>query len=390
MNGKILIVALFAAAAGGIFFYTQRSGGTSTPAANGPGATPAAAAEQTEITFLYSTEKKDWIESCAVAFKQVEPGIKVTLQGQGSLDAAQAVADGKATPTLWSPADSAVLALADSDYRTRTNTSLWMTGDDAPQPLVLTPLVWVAWDDRAEVLQKAGGGVVNWTAIHTAVSSPQGWPSAGGKAEWGFVKLGHTDPTRSNSGLQALMLMTLEFYGKRGGLEVGDILKPEYQAFVKAIEKGVSKFETSTGTFMTEMVLYGPSKYDIAVVYENLAIAQVGNAQGRWGNLRVYYPDRTVWSDHPIALFEAATPKQKDAARKWIAFLRSRPMQEQALKFGFRPSDASVPLKSADPNNPFNKLAANGIKVDLPPVAETPSGPVVRAILTMWSRIVAK
>ena len=30
-------------------------------------------------------------------------------------------------------------------------------------------------------------------------------------------------------------------------------------------------FETSTGTFMTEMVLYGPSKYDIAVVYEVLA-----------------------------------------------------------------------------------------------------------------------
>jgi ABC-type Fe3+ transport system substrate-binding protein len=386
MNGKIVIVVLFAAAAGGIFYFTQ---------ANRPGAavgtTPVAApSDQTEITFLYSTEKKDWVESCATAFKKAEPSIKLTIQGQGSLDAAQAVAEGKATPTLWSPADSSVLALADSDYRTRTNASLWDLGQDAPQPLVLTPLVWVAWDDRAQVLQKSGGGVVNWKAIHKAVASPQGWPAVGGKSDWGFVKLGHTDPTRSNSGLQALLLMTLEFYGKRGGLEVGDVLKPDYQAFVKETEKGVTRFETSTGTFMTEMVLYGPSKYDIAVVYENLAIAQVGNAQGRWGDLHVYYPDLTLWSDHPIALFSSATAKQKDAARKWIAFLRSRPMQEQALRFGFRPSDPSVPLKSADPNNPFNKLAANGIKIDLPPVAETPSGAVVRAILTMWSRTVAK
>ena len=384
MNGKIVIVVLFAAAAGGIFYVTQR-GGAATP-----GATPTSPSDQTEITFLYSTEKKEWIESCAAAFRQAEPGIKLTLQTQGSLDSAQAVADGKATPTLWSPADSSVLALADSDYRTRTNSSLWALGDDAPQALVLTPLVWVAWDDRAQVLQKSGGGVVNWKAIHKAVSSPQGWPSVGGKSEWGFVKLGHTDPTRSNSGVQALLLMTLEFYGKRGGLEVGDVLNADYQTFIKETEKGVTKFETSTGTFMTEMVLYGPSKYDIAVVYENLAIAQVENAQGRWGDLHVYYPDLTIWSDHPVALFQSASPDQKAAARRWLTFLRSRPMQEQALRLGFRPSDPSVPLKSADPANPFNKLAANGIKVELPPVAETPNGAVVRAVLTMWSRTVAR
>jgi ABC-type sulfate transport system substrate-binding protein len=186
--------------------------------------------------------------------------------------------------------------------------------------------------------------------------------------------------------------MTLEYYGKRRGLEVGDVLKPEYQTFVKETEKGVTRFETSTGTFMTEMVLYGPSKYDIAVVYENLAIAQVENARGRWGNLKIYYPALTVWSDHPIVLIDQpwVTPAQQAAARKWVDFLRARPQQELALRFGFRPSDPTVPLKSADPSNPFNRLAGNGVKVDLPPVADTPDGAVVRALLTMWSRLVAK
>src|SRR5262249_9638300 len=157
----------------------------------------------------------------------------------------------------------------------------------------------------------------------------------GGKPEWGFVKLGHTDPTRSNSGLQALLLATLEFYGKRSGLTVGDLLEPGYQTWVKELEKGVTRFETSTGTFMTDMVRFGPSKYDVAVVYENLAISQLANAQGRWGNLKVYYPALTLWSDHPAALLQGdwVTPEQKDAARRFLTYLRSRPVQERALSF---------------------------------------------------------
>jgi ABC-type sulfate transport system substrate-binding protein len=139
------------------------------------------------------------------------------------------------------------------------------------------------------------------------------------------------------------------------------------------------------------MVRFGPSKYDIAVVYENLAISQIANAQGRWGNLKVYYPALTLWSDHPAAVLQGdwVTPAQKGAALKWLAYLRSRPVQERALAFGFRPADPSVPLKTQDPANPFTRLAEHGIQVDVPPVAEVPEGPVVRNLLTMWSRVVA-
>src|SRR5438552_13198410 len=117
--------------------------------------------------------------------------------------------------------------------------------------------------------------------------------------------------------------MSMEFYGKNT-LDVGDLLKPDYQKFVTEIEKGVPKFETSTGTFMTDMIRFGPSKYDIAVVYENLAISQLENAQGRWGNLRVYYPETTVWSDHPAGVLAAewVTDAQRKAGRAYLAFLR--------------------------------------------------------------------
>ncbi len=398
MKPKLLIIAGFLAALGGVLYLSsQRRAGTSGPRgeesvqAVRPADVPRGV---TEVSFLYSTEKKEWVESAAAAFQKEHPEIKLTLTGRGSLDAAQAILDGQLKPTVWSPADTAVLRLLESDWATEPSRGRLFAadGDAAPHPLVITPLVFVVWEDRAQVLRKANEGrTVSWKAIHKAVASDQGWPAIGGKPEWGFVKLGHTDPTRSNSGLQALLLATLEYYNKRGGLVVGDLLDPKYQAWVKQLEKGVTHFETSTGTFMADMVRFGPSKYDIAVVYENLAISQLANAQDRWGTLKVYYPALTLWSDHPAAVLQGdwVTPAQKQAALKWLAYLRSRPVQERALAFGFRPADPSVPLKTQDPANPFTRLAEHGIHVDVPPVAEVPEGPVVRNLLTMWTRVVA-
>jgi hypothetical protein len=397
MNPRVLVVIGFLLAVGGVFYLSRRGSESGGTGSSGPGSTspskPVAPTQVTEITFLYSTEKKDWVEAAVAAFQQEHPSIKVNLVGRGSLEAAQAILEGRERPTVWSPADSAVLRMLESDWATERARGLLFAqdGEDAPQPLVITPLVFVVWEDRANVLLKANEGkAVSWRVIHRAVASDQGWPAIGGRPEWGFVKLGHTDPTRSNSGLQTLLLATLEYYNKRTGLTVGDLLDPKYQEWIKQLEKGVPKFETSTGTFMTDMIRFGPSRYDIAVVYENLAISQIENAQERWGNLKVYYPPLTLWSDHPAAVLQAewVTPKQREAARKWLGFLRSRTMQERALVFGFRPADPSVPIKTADAPNPFTRLAGHGILVEVPPVAEVPQGPVVRNLLAMWTRVV--
>lgn len=397
MKTKIIIIVGFLVAVGIILFLTMKpdgngpvAAGSASAAALGSAVPPAG---QTEISMLYSSEKKDFIEAAAQLFQKDHPEIKLTLNPKGSIAAAQAIVDGKEKPTVFSPADTLVQNLLASDWQTKNRSDLFATsGDDAPQPLVITPLVFVAWEDRAEVLLKAAGGTITWKSIHKAVTSNEGWPAIKGKAEWGFVKLGHTDPTQSNSGLQTLLSMTLEFHGKTTGLEVGDILKPKYQDFIKELEKGVPKFEVSTGQFMTDMIRFGPSKYDIAVVYENLAISQIENAQGRWGNLKIYYPSTTLWSDHPIAVVKAdwVTPAQKAAAKVWIDYLKSRPMQELALSFGFRPADPTVPIKTADARNPFTRLASQGVKLQINPMATPPDGQVIRNLMMMWSRVVQK
>ncbi len=397
MKAKIAIVGVFVLAIVVILALKMR-GENDASRAQPPGSGSAQADSSarpsgsvTEITMTYSSEKKEWLELAAADFRKEHPEIKLDLVPKGSLDAALAILDDKDRPTIFSPADSLILNLLVSDWKMKGRSSLVGTsGKDEPQSLMITPLVLVIWEDREHVLAKTGGGRLTWKGIHKAITSNKGWPAVGGKPEWGFVKFGHTDPTKSNSGLQALYLMSLEYFNKPT-LEVGDLLKPEYQTFIKEIEKGVAKFEASTGQFMTEMVRFGPSKYDIAVVYENLAISQIANAQGRWGNLKIYYPSPTLWSDHPAAVLQGewVTPAQAAAAHVWLDYLRTRPVQERALTFGFRPGDPSIPVKTGASDGPFTKLAQYGIAIDIPPVAKTPDGAVVQNLVTMWSRIAA-
>jgi hypothetical protein len=398
---KSIIVIAFLVAAGVILYAAVHRSPGDKPVKPAVGATadPRAAdpaTPQVEIAFEYSTEKKDWLEAAVARFQTANPGVRVKLIGKGSLDAANAILDGTDRPVLWSPADSLVSNLLASDWQTKNQSPLFpTTGDAAPQPLVLTPMVFVVWEERAKALvdPAAGSGAtaqLSWMTIRKAVTSSTGWAGLGGKPGWGFVTLGQTDPNKSNSGLQALVLMAYEYFHVTSGLTVDQLLDPKFQAFVKDIERGVQRFEASTGTFMTDMIRFGPSKYDIAVVYESLALSQLDNAEGRWGSLHVYYPSVTIWSDHPVVLLNApwVTADQAKAGERLIAFLRSKDVQATAVSFGFRPADTSVSMKTAGAN-PFTRGAQYGLSLELPPAAQPPDGLVIRNLLRMWSRIVA-
>lgn len=402
MKPKFAIVIGFLLAVGAILYLTvgkkpsgpdEQSGPRDPkgPAGSAVAVPTPAPADTVELPFEYSTEKREWLEAAVAQFQAANPTIHVKLVGKGSLDSSAAILDGTDKPVLWSPADSLVANLLASDWQTKNSTELFPTsGDDGPQPLLLTPLVFAVWEDRAKVLLDASGGQLSWKTIHKAVSSPKGWPAIGGKPGWGFVKLGHTDPNKSNSGLQAIVLMAMEYFNTTTDLKIEQMLDPKFQEFVKEIEAGVPHFEASTGTFMTDMIRFGPSKYDIALVYESLAVSQLENAQGRWGSLHIYYPPTTIWSDHPVVMLKGAwvTPAQKAAGDKLIAFLRSVPVQATALRFGFRPADPSVPMKTTDGNNPFLKMSQYGLSLELPPATRPPEGPVLRNLMMMWSRVV--
>lgn len=63
------------------------------------------------ISLLFGSEKQDWLEAVSRDFASAHPEIKLELTARGSLESAQAILEGTAEPTLFSPADSLALRL---------------------------------------------------------------------------------------------------------------------------------------------------------------------------------------------------------------------------------------------------------------------------------------
>ena len=99
-----------------------------------------------------------------------------------------------------------------------------------------------------------------------------GWATIAGRPAWGRFKFGHTHPNQSNSGMMTLIILAYEFFGKKSGLTVSEIMSQQFQDYLTEFRAGVAGVSNSTGTLMKEMTLKGPTCYDALLVYENLAI----------------------------------------------------------------------------------------------------------------------
>jgi ABC-type Fe3+ transport system substrate-binding protein len=345
------------------------------------------------VSVLYSTEKEAWLGEAAASFEATRPlvnghPVKLSLKSTGSREMVLAVLDGAQKPDLISPASSLQVSILEDMSARKYGTSLVNAADPAAcRPVVSTPLVLTMWRERADVLWGNHPNGNLWKHLHDALVAPQGW-AAYGHPEWGYIKFGHTDPLKSNSGFMAILLMTYNYFGKAGGLTSSDILSDAaYRQWFTEFEGTISQFGDSTGTYMKDIVAYGPSVYDVVAVYEATAIEQADNAVSHYGELRIYYPPATIFSDHPFCVLKAGwvTSDKAQAARLFVDYLTSRPAQESALlKYGFRPVDKTISLDQ--PGSPFTRYAANGLKIDLPPVVQTPPGDVLNTLLDFWSR----
>ncbi len=348
-------------------------------------------ATRVALPFIYSTEKEDWLRDAVADFEKAHPDVDVQLDPKGSLEAVRALLAGESRPVLWSPADSLAVNLLTEQWKIAKGADPLVREDSHwPRSLLLTPLVFVAWESRAKVLLGKSTDLT-WARVRDAVASKKGWAGLGGDSAWAYVKFGHTDPTKSNSGLQALSLMGYGFYDKQDSLTVPDATAQRFQDFVKAIESGRRAQDfaaSSTGPFMENFIRQGPSLYDVVIVYEATAIAEMPRAVGRWEPLRVFYPSINIWSDHPACLFAGdwVTPAQRLAAGQLVDFLMSTPVQQRALKQGFRPGNLDVPVIAQDSDNPFHRYADVGVRVDVPRIAASPDGAVLQALLQTFQR----
>jgi ABC-type glycerol-3-phosphate transport system substrate-binding protein len=287
---------------------------------------------------------------------------------------------------VWSPASSAYRGVFEQEWRIKHD------GDPILQAenLVLTPMVFVLWKSRYDPFV-AKYGKVSFQTIAEAMRAPGGWATIAEQPVWGLFKFGHTDPTKSNSGLLTLVLMAYEFAHKERGLTTADVTQAEFQKWLQEFERGVARpggsLTHSTGTLMREMVLRGPSQYDCLMLYENLAIDYLDAARQRWGDLQVVYPVPNLWNEHPYYILNVpwSSPEQRSAARQFLAFLTSEPIQRRALEHGFRPGNPAVPVRF--PDSPLVKYEGQGLTPEMPRVCEPPRAEVAKDLIASFRRV---
>ncbi|NDJ52515.1 MAG: VWA domain-containing protein [Chloroflexi bacterium] len=340
------------------------------------------------IEMVYGSEKEDWLVPLVEQYNnqrnQTPEGATIRVEAVpiGSIESANGIIDGTLQPTIWSPASSLYIPVANAEWRAANGEDL-VLGD--PNDLVLSPVVIAMWRPMAEALGWPEASI-GWADIAELATSEEGW-AAYGFPEWGCFKLGHTHPEFSNSGITSIIAQTYAGAGLQRDLDVSNVEDPAVRAFVGDVQKSLIHYGRSTGFFARRMFAGGPSYLSAAILYENLIVAQeTERLAGRSQQLPVVaiYPEEgTFWSNHPYAILNApwVTDEQRVAAEMFEAFLLAEPQQQQALQFGFRPADPSIPLGA-----PLN--ADHGVDINQPQtVLEVPDADVIVSISQMWREV---
>jgi len=341
--------------------------------------------EQVAVSIVYGSEKKEWLEPLVTQFNaernKTADGKIIVVQATaiGSIESVRGIMDGTLQPTVWSPASSIYIPVANAEWK-KSHADDLVTG--SPNDLVLSPVVIAMWRPMAQALgwpDKALG----WEDIAELAISEEGW-SEYGHPEWGAFKFGHTHPSYSNSGIVSIIAETYAGLGKQRGLTEGDLKSPELKEFMLSVESSVIHYGTSTGFFGERMFERGPSYLSAAVLYENLIVAQeskrLSGQSSQIPVVAIYPKEGTFWSNHPYAVLNApwVTPEQKEAAGLFEAFLLDKPQQLKSLEYGFRPADPSIPLTA-----PLN--AEHGVDTAQPKtILEIPNAAVITGIEALW------
>ena len=338
-----------------------------------------------KIGVAYGTEKRNWFEWAVKEFASSEDGrkIRVKLIPTGSMEAAHRILSGDKEIHVWSPASGLYRETLLRDWEARNK------GKPSPiakeECLALTPMVFVMYKSRFDAFT-IKCPELSFRTIGFALKARAGWGSIAERPEWGRFKFSHTHPNQSNSGLMTLLLLAYEFHNKTGGLTVADVMNPEFQEYLARLEHGVTGLSNSTGNLMREMVLRGPSTYDVLMVYEAVVIDSFESPEGRWGPLFAVYPKYNLWSDNPYYVLNTpwTTPVTQKAAETFLRFLMSVPAQTKAMTHGFRPGNPSVPMNGKD--SPFVRYQKYGLKINIPSVCEAPSVEVIENLQQSWIR----
>jgi Ca-activated chloride channel family protein len=363
VKARTAVIVLAVAAVLIAIVVTAGSGGGKGKSGTGGGSATKPASDAIRVSFAYSPEKQKLIQPLIEKFNaegRRSAGRPVFIDGQvvSSGDAETKIAKRQLQPVLWSPASSLWGRLLNFE-----GDRSWVP--DTNPSIVRTPLLIAMWEPLARALgwprKPIGFADVLRLALDRRGLGAYGHP------EYGRFKLGHTNPDFSTSGLSAVAAEYSAVTGKKEGLTLADVDRPEVRRKIQAIERSIIHYGDTTLFFADQLRRYGPA-YASAVAMEEATLIDFNQKRGGAGTklVGIYPAEGTFYSDNPLITLQApwVTDQQKAAARVFADWLGSRISPTLAASQGFRPREGAgrtaAPIDAAhgaDPNQPTRLLS---------------------------------
>ncbi|MEM6446856.1 MAG: VWA domain-containing protein [Cyanobacteria bacterium P01_D01_bin.123] len=350
-----------------------------------------------QLDVLLGSALRHFCEDAAVDFEQSQPTladgqpIRVHCEAAGSGDVVDRVvtlaeqlqrgaiaADAPEFPTLIS-VDGEIYQ-SQLIYRTNQlfpGQNFIPDVTDAPL-LAHSPMVFMAEEDLATGLKQ----VDNLFDALVDAETHQDLDSNSPPLTIHFV---HTAPTRSNSGLQTLVTQFAAVSGQRPeALMEADVR--QYESDVQQIQNKITRYGKSTSSLAKAMVQNGPFWASVGSFYESSVIAANTQRQPDQPLYEAIYPAATFTSNMRAILPGApwVSAEEKEAAEKFIEFLRSPDAQRIATDLGLRPGVPGVPLGpkfspqfGVDPDATYDSY-------------RSPAPEVVEAMIRSWEDVAKK
>ncbi len=266
-------------------------------------------------------------------------GLTVSYEPKGSYDQVQLPTDdlkNRKTDCLWPSSASAQSVFevqhqgAFSDYRTETVLQ-------SPEVIYAGPQGTDALVRAGIVTQREGKYfVVNMKGLIDSVLKPQTWEALKAGDLAGPVTISSTDPAKSNSGftLYQLMLAIISTDNVYQAPNVSQAqtglpkIRQLYDAqglLARGSDQGFKQWQLQGGEYHAPLY----AGYENQIIQQVVLSGQQGS-QSLLQNVRILYPEPTLYSDHPVLALNAN-------AGRLIEALKDREIQTIAWqKYGFR------------------------------------------------------
>jgi Ca-activated chloride channel family protein len=235
-----------------------------------------------------------------------------------------------------------------------------------------SPLVIGMWREVAESLGWPSLPL-GWLDVGSLAADPSTWNYYSGGVFGDSLRLSHTHPGLSGSGVSTLLALVQAAEAKSEAVTAADIQLPIVQASVGAFEGAVAWFSNSTNNLGATMSERGEAYLDAAVMYESTVVQYGG------GNIVPVYPlEGTFVATHPACINGAADANLKEAAQIFRDYLRGDEGQTTAVAHGLRPINANVEITA-----PLD--ASRGVDLTQPEIRfNPPTVETIYAVQELW------